>query len=873
MSAPAGFGKTTLLTEWLATLPLDEVRVAWVSLDVRDNDPATFWTYVLTALSTAMEGSAAEALQLLESSPSAIEAVLAALLNEIGGRPTDDLLLVLDDYHLVEAPEVHDWVGFLLEHQPPSLHVVLATRADPPLPLAKLRAGGRLCEVRAADLRFTAEESTAYLNGPMGLGLTGIDIAVLDGRTEGWIAALQLAALSMQGRDDPSAFIAGFAGDDRYIVDYLAEEVLARQSPDVRDFLLRTSVLDRLTGPLCDAVTGRPGGRSTLVALERANLFLVPLDDRRQWYRYHHLFADVLLAHLHAELPGVAAELHRRAGAWFADHGDTSQAVAHALAGGDFDQAADLMEAAMPGLTAQRREAELGRWVRSLPDEVLEVRPVLGVGFVGVLAQVSDFGAVARRLCGIESTLRPRGGPWPDTPPPGVVVIDQAGYASLPARVEMYRAALCLADGDLDGTIAHATDALAAAPADDGLTRAAAGALAGLASWAGGDLIRAHAAYTESIAGLRAAGFVADVLGCSITLGDIRCAQGRLTDAIDTYTWALDLAAAHSRVAPLRGTADMHVGLAGVLLERGDLAGTADHLATSRSLGDHIGLPQNPYRWRVVTARLREAEGDLDGALDLLDEAVRVYAGDYSPDVRPVSAVRTRLRLRRGELGHAEAWVRERQLSADDGLTYLHEYEYMTLARALLARHHTQRDDAALAQALSLLDRLLAAAEQGGRDGTVIEVLVLLSLARQARDEVPAALDALQRAVTLAEPEGYERVFTEEGPPMAALLRALAKRGVARAHVRRLLTATPPSRSQASAPGGPIEPLSDRELDVLRLLDSELGGPDIARELYVTLNTLRTHTKNIYSKLGVSSRRAAVARAYDLGLLTGRRRR
>src|SRR3954471_20544350 len=334
LSAPPGFGKTTLLTEWLATFGAGAPAVAWVSLDERDNDAALFWRYVVTAIGRTVEDVGGAALGLLDSSPAATEAALAALLNDLGGLKRD-LVLVLDDYHLVDLPEVHEGMTFLLEHRPPQLHVVLATRTDPPLPLARMRARGQLVEVRAVDLRFTVEESAAYLNGLMELGLSEGDLAALDGRTEGWIAALQLAALSMQGRDDVSAFIAGFAGDDRYVVDYLGEEVLTRQPTDVRDFLLRTSVLERLTGPLCDAVTGRDGGKASLVALERANLFVVPLDDTRQWYRYHHLFADVLHTHLLDEHAEEVPELHARAGAWFEANGDTPQAISHALAGGD----------------------------------------------------------------------------------------------------------------------------------------------------------------------------------------------------------------------------------------------------------------------------------------------------------------------------------------------------------------------------------------------------------------------------------------------------------------------------------------------------------------------------------------------------------
>ena len=591
---------------------------------------------------------------------------------------------------------------------------MLATRADPPLPLARMRARGELQELRAADLRFTGDEAAAYLNGPMGLALTVDDVAVLDGRTEGWIAALQLAALSMQGRADAGSFIAGFAGDDRYVVDYLAEEVLARQPEGVRDFLLETSVLERLSGPLCDAVTGRDGGTATLVELDRANLFLVPLDDRRQWYRYHHLFADVLRAHLRELHPGREPELHLRASGWFESEGDTSAAVRHALAGGDHARAADLMELAAPRLQRERREFELHRWLRSLPDDVVAMRPVLAMTFVGALAQVSDFATVEKRLSDIERLLRRDDGSWHETPPPGLVVIDSDAYRSMPAMVDLYRAAVALSRGDLDGTARHAREALALTPGGDDLVRSAAGALGGLASWASGDLAGAHAAYSEAVAGLAGVGFISDVLGCTVTLGDIRQTQGRLGDALDWYRRALELAAPAPGAEPLRGTGDMHVGMAGVLLERGDLAGAEEHLAVSQALGEHLWLPQNAYRSRIVAARLRAVEGDLDGALSLLDEADRVYNGDYSPNVRPVPAVRARLRIRRGELGEADAWAADRGLSSGDELSYLSEHEHVTLARLLLARSQVRGDDAARARGAGA-DRAAAGRSRDGR--------------------------------------------------------------------------------------------------------------------------------------------------------------
>ncbi|WP_426562014.1 LuxR C-terminal-related transcriptional regulator [Angustibacter sp. McL0619] len=871
VSAPAGFGKTTLLMQWLADLPAPAPGLAWVSLDQGDDEPTLFWMYVITALRARVEGLGAGALALLQSRPPRTEAALTVLLNELQAHD-GELVLVLDDYHVIDSQEIHDGMAFLLDHLPAQVHLVIATRADPPLPLARHRVRGHLVEIRSADLRFTEQEAAEYLSGPMGLALNGSDVAMLAERTEGWIAALQLAGLSMQDRGDASAFIAGFAGDDRYVVDYLAEEVLARQPVDLREFLLTTSILDRLCGSLCEAVTGQSGGRARLESLERANLFVVPLDDRRQWYRYHHLFADVLRAHLLEDDASRLAELHLRASRWFEAAGQTSPAINHALSAGDVGRAADLMELAMPAMQQGRREAELARWVRVLPDEVVQVRPVLGVAFVGVLAQVSQFDSVAERLSGIERSVRSDDGTWFAQPPPGLVVVDQEAYRSVPAAVELYRAALALAHGDLTGTVTRAREALSLAPPHGDLVRASAGALAGLASWANGDLAAAHAAYTESVAGLRNVGFLADVLGCTITLGDICCTQGRLPDAVRTYQQALDLAARESGGGePLRGTADMHVGLAGVLLEQDDVAAAAEHLAVSDRLGEHNGLPQNPYRRRVVEARLREVEGDLDAALALLDEANRVYDGDYSPNVRPVPAMRARLLLRRGELGQAAAWAGERQLSADDELSYLREYEHVTLVRLLIARHRGERDDAALDDALRLLRRLLAAAEAGGRGGTVIELLVLLALAEHGRGETSAALAALDRGVDLAQPPGYVRVFADEGAPMAALLRKLTKQASARGHLRRLQASTAGTEPSPFGPTTLVDPLSERELDVLRLLGTDLGGPDIARALSVSLNTMRTHTKSIYTKLGVTSRRDAVRQAQALDLLPGRR--
>jgi LuxR family maltose regulon positive regulatory protein len=866
VSAPAGFGKTTLLTQWLAAGPADSRSVAWLSLDQRDNDPGLFWTYLVAALKTAVQGVGASVLSLLQSPEPPSEAGLATLLNDLDAI-SNDVVLVLDDYHVIEARDVQEGMAFLLEHLPPQIHLVIASRADPALPLARLRGRGQLVEIRAADLRFTPTEAAAYLNEVMGLVLTAPDVAALEGRTEGWIAALQLAALSMQGREDVAGFIAGFAGDDRYIVDFLAEEVLQRQPGHVQQFLLQTSILDRLSGRLCDAVTGQDGGQAKLAALERGNLFLVPLDDRRQWYRYHQLFADVLQARLLDEQPGDLPGLHRRASEWYEQNGERSEAIRHALAAGDFGRTADLVELAIPDMRRTRQEAAVHGWLKTLPDELVRARPVLSVGLAGAMLAGGNLEGVEARLRDAERWLDTMTGIRQGSPASSaeMVVLDDEEFRRLPAIIELYRAALALSRGDVPGTVTHAGRAHELSPEEEHLGRASAAGLLGLALWASGDLEAGYSAYAECMAGLRRAGHIADTFGCAIALADIRLVQGRLSEAMRTYEQALQRASEPGGPV-LRGTADMYVGLSEIHRERNDLPAATQNLLRSQELGEHIGLPQNRYRWRVAMARVRQAEGDLSGALDLVNEAERLYVGDYFPNVRPVPAVRARVLAAQGELGAALGWARERGLSVEDDLSYLHEFEHLTLARVLLARYAADRAERPIQEVTRLLERLLRAAEAGQRTGSAIEILVVQALAHQTRDDIPAALASLHRAVTLAEPEGYVRIFADEGPPMASLLRAVSKQGTAPNYVRRLLAAISKAEDSTPANNGLIEPLSARELDVLRLLGTDLDGPDIARNLVVSLNTVRTHTRNVYAKLGVNSRRAAVRRARELDL-------
>ena len=853
VSAPAGFGKTTLLSEWYTGGAGS--GTAWLSLDGRDNDPGTFWTYVIAALRTVVPDVGAAALAILETSNGPTDAAVESLVGDLDTLDAD-VVLVLDDYHVIDAAEIHDAVGFLIDHLPPSVGLVLATRVDPPLPLARLRASGDLVERRAADLRFTPDETARYFNTTMGLALSVVEVGALEARTEGWIAALQLAALSLQGRDDVAGFIESFTGDDRFVVDYLIEEVLDRQPADVRQFLLRTAVLNRLSGSLCDAVTGGTSGRATLERLDRANLFLVPLDDRRHWYRYHHLFADVLRARLLDEQPALVPELHRQAARWWAGEGDLVEAVGHAMAGADVELAAELIELAAPSMQRTRQEGLLRTWLEALPAEIFPPRPVLSLALVGARMATGDMTGVEALLADVEGWLDGGADASGDG---GPIVADDEQFARLPAQTAVQRAGLPLYSGDLATATAQADRVLELAAPDDHVRRGAASGLLGLASWSTGDLDLARSRYGAAIDHLTRGAHFADALGCSLGLADLCLAQGHLNDAERACNAGLDLVGAHPG---LRGAADMHIGLCEVCIERNDLGRAREHLAAGVALGERAGLPQYPYRWRVAAARLRRAEGDLDGALALLDEAMGRYDTDYSPSVRPVPALEARVRVARGELDAALRWAEQQHLSLADELVYVREFEHLTLARVLVAIEVRDRSDLG---AVGLVERLRSAAEAGGRTGVVIECLVLLSLARSATGDRSGALTAVEQALVLAEPEGFVAVFLEAGEPLRTLLRTASFDGVAASRCRVVLAAWSGAEPVPVALG-PVDELSSRELDVLRLLRSDLSGPEIARELMVSLNTMRTHTKNIYAKLGVTSRREAVRRADQLGL-------
>jgi LuxR family transcriptional regulator, maltose regulon positive regulatory protein len=869
--APAGFGKTSLLADWARS---SGRPVAWLGLDAGDNDPARFWRYVAAALDQAQPGIAERLGPLLgPQAPRSFEGLVTALINEFDAQAgRDEVLLVLDDYHLVDAGPVHESVAFLLENLPPGLLLVVSGRADPPLPLARLRARGRLAELRAAELRFTTEEAAALLGAAAGPVLPDTAVVTLTARTEGWAAGLQLAALSLRGRTDAAGFVAAFSGSHRFVLDYLADEVLDGQPGQVRAFLLETSVLERLSGELCDAVTGRSGSQAMLHHIEQAGLFLVPLDEVRGWWRYHHLFADLLRARLEQELPGRMQELHRAAAAWSDEHDLSDDAVRHALAAGDAAWAAQLIEQHFDAtLYLSSEGATAQRWLAALPAELVQTRPRLLLAQVLLAATLGRAEAMEPPLGAAERALAGA------APAAGESFEPSVGKAAsmlvnIPAQIALHRSFLAQLRGDAENTAAFASQALAELGDGERLLGSIAQGLLAAAEWLRGRLADAEQAFVSSIAGWR----TGQPLSWGIyQLGQVQRAQGRLDAAAETYQKTLDIAA-ESGPPPAPPAGPAYVGLAEVAYQRNELDSALWQVTEGIAVCRQFLYPAPLGTGLVTLAWIRQAQGDPGGALEAMGEAGQAALGPgVTGLLNPVPSQRARLLLAQGDVSAAAQWAKAAGLSPDDEPDYPREPAYLVLARVLLAQDRP-------GPALTLLQRLLATAASQDRIGSVIEIQALRALALAACGDHAGALGALAEAVTLASPRGYVRVFADEGAPMRALLTRLSaaekdERGPARDidpdYLAGLLRASgqagaaPPSRRAAAALPGMIEPLTGRELEVLRLLAAGRSNQRIAHELVVALDTVKKHVTHILGKLGAANRTEAVARARQLGLI------
>jgi LuxR family transcriptional regulator, maltose regulon positive regulatory protein len=867
--APAGYGKTVLLADWARRGPQP---VAWLSLDAGDNDPARFWRHAVAALDRSRPGLAERVAPLFgPPAPASYEGLVTALINELAaGSDADQTLLVLDDYHLIDSRAVHTSLGFLLEHRPPGLHLVLASRSDPPLALARLRGRGQLTELRAADLRFTADEAAALLRqgaAVSDVALPETALAALAARTEGWAAGLQLAALSLRGRPDAVGFTAAFTGSHRFVLDFLAEEVLEHQGEQVRTFLLETSVLERLSGPLCDAVTGRPGSQALLEEAERAGLFVVPLDEVRGWWRYHHLFADLLRARLQAEQPGRIPDLHRNAAAWYAERGLADDAIRHAVAAGEMAWAARLIEQHFDELFYLRGEGvTVERWLSALPGDLVRTRPRLLLAQAFLAFHSGRLEAVEPLLDAAEQAYAGAAGePFEPT-------VGRAGsmLVNVPALIAIHRGFLAQLRGDAEDTGAFASRALAESREGEWRLSSTARGFLAMAEWLRGRPAEAERAFASSIAGWQAAGQPTLTAWNRYLLAQVQRAQGRLDAAIQTYEQALTATAVPGRPpAPTVGL--VYVGLAEVAYQRNELDSALRYVTEGIALERQFLPGTSPTAGLVTLAWIRQAAGDPAGALEAIGEA-----GHASPTtagvLNPVPAQRARLLLAQGDVAAAARWADEAGLHAGDELRYPCEPEYLVLARVLLAQQRP-------AEALALLDRLYSAAVAQGRVGSVIEAGALRALALAASGQDADAVDVLADVLTLACPPGYVRVFADEGPPMAALLTRLiaaqragsgfqAAASVPLGYLARLRSAfgAEPAAPYAAAVPGLIDPLTSRELEVLQMLAAGKSNQAIAGQLVVTLDTVKKHVSHLLGKLGAANRTEAVTRARELGL-------
>jgi len=875
VSAPAGFGKTTLLSQWgRHTLS----RVAWVSLDGDDDDPARFWTCFITALQFLYPGLAEGVLNLLRSpSDLTIESSLAVLINVLAGVP-EDFVVVLDDYHVIESQVVHRGVEYFLDHMPLQAHLVIATRADPPLPLARLRGKGQMLELRAADLAFTHEEATAFLNQVMNLELSADEVAALGERTEGWAVGLQVAGLSLRGHEEKETFINAFAGGHRHIIDYLMEEVFGRQSEAVQSFLLETSILQRLSAPACEAVTGQPGGQAMLETLERANLFTLPLDGERHWYRYHRLFADFLRARLQQTRPERVPELHLRAADWLAKHDLPNEAVSHALAAKDFELAAELIEQCGVALRRRGEVATILAWLRSLPDETVRRRPRLCLLHAWLLVSIFELDAGEARLREAEQScaLQVRARSESD-----LEAGDQEEFAAealaLRAQIATYR-------GDWPLAIELGRQALErTSRLEQGLVTRIKVNL-GSAYWRSGDIIKAGEAFAQASSTVRASE-VARAIPSLCSLANAQRLQGYLRDAARTYGRALDIVSQHN-IKGFPYISWPYLGLGRLRYEWNDLSGALHYAEECIRLTRDTGLPLLSLAGYTLVERVKQAVGDLDGALETNWEAQQLaHLYDDRRELSLLRAYQARLWLKQGNLEAACRWARECGLSAEDQPSYDHEPEYLALAQVLIAQGYVD-------SALGLVQRLRWAAEAGARQGSVIKLLALEALAWEARSMGEKALAPLERALSLAQPEGYVRTFVDRGTSLAVLLSRfleLRRQGLARsvirgplstgqdslpAYIRSLLSAFlpvasgPASGSSREIPDkGGLRLLTEREREVLELIAAGRSAPEIAREFVVSVSTVKTHLRHIYDKLDAHSGREAVAKARELSLL------
>ena len=832
ISASAGFGKTTLVSEWIAAC---ERPAAWFSLDKGDSDPTRFLTYLVAALQTLAPSIGEGALGMLQSpQPSSTESILTTLLNEIA-TVSDNFTLVLDDYHVVDAKAVDDALAFLLEHLPKQMHLVIITREDPPLPLARYRVRGELTELRTTDLRFTPPEAAAFLE-EMGLNLSEEDIIALETRTEGWIAGLQLAAISMQGQDATN-FIQSFTGSHRFVLDYLIEEVLQQQPEYIQDFLLRTSILDRLCAPLCDALLldSEISGQETLAYLERTNLFIIPLDNERRWYRYHHLFADLLRQRLHqsASPPtggdGTSVdELHLRASAWYEENGLEIEAFHHAVASNDIKHATRLMEGGGMPLHFRGAVTPVLSWLESLPTRVLDAKPSLWVMYASALSMTGQMSGVEEKLQAAEIALQSA---------------EQDDIArNTIGHIAAIRALLAAAQRQIETIITQSQRALEYLHPDNLPVRTATIWKLGLAYQLQGDRAAASRAYTEAISISQASGNTIVNISASIGLGQVQETENQLHLASQTYRRVLQLVG--DQLQP--SACEAHLGLARIFYEWNDTDAAQKYAHKGLQLAQQLENIDRAVAIEVFLARLKLSQGDVASATAILAKAYQsVRQHNFVYQMSEVITTQVITLLKQGNLPEAADLAEKHELPVSQAQVYLARGE--------------------ASAALAVLRPLGKQVEIKSEADKYLKVIILQAVAHHECGKTDEAIQLLEKAMELAEPNGFIRVFVDEGLPMVQLLSEVAAQGIMPDYARKLLAAfeisePPPSQEL-------VDPLSKRELEVLTLIAAGLKNKEIAEQLVISLNTVLYHTKNIYRKLEVNKRTLAIAKAKEINLI------
>ena len=872
ISAPAGFGKTTLVSDWLSG---GERPVTFLTLDEGDNDIARFLTYFIAALQSIDPILATGIFNSLRSpQPPPIEATLTILVNEVAAIP-NNFILVLDDYHLIDAPQIHDALSFLIENLPPQLHMVISTREDPLLPLSRLRARNQLTELRAADLCFTRSETAEFLNQVMGLNLSSDDIAALEKCTEGWIAGLQLAAISLQGKADTSRLIQSFTGSNRLVLDYLIEEVLEQQPKSVQEFLFQTSILNRLTGSLCDALTGQGNGQKVLETLERANLFIIPLDEERRWYRYRHLFADLLIQRLNQIHPDQVKLLHQQACKWYEQHGYMDEAIEHALMIQDFDCAVHLIEAYVDTLWQQGAHRKLPRLFASVPIELILAKPQLCV-YQAWYAFISGQQELTERCLQIAEhalsthtdNLTHSGMQEQDSP-------TDSQMSQLQGRISAIRAFMASFQGNITELIHHAHQALETLPEQDRIWRSITAITLGDVYGFKGDMTAAYAARLEAYKASKAAGDIYNMMLASSKLAITMIEQGRLHNTVEFCQDQIQTAAEFGfSKSPLCGF--LWVLLGETYAELNELDQGLDLALTGINITEQTGNLVFVGWGHISLIGILFSRGDFAAVEDNIQKIEQMSQDSNVPAwiVGLMATWQIRLWLAQGKLEAASQWVKTRDLSTNiespllQEIDYFSLSEYIALARILIAQDR-------LDKSIKLLQHLFSIADKGNRVASMLEILILQALAFQKQGKTDQSMSALERSLTLAESQDFIRIFVDEGPQMARLLYEALSREIAPDYVQRLLGAFPveePEKTSLPQPNGPeselIEPLSEREIEVLQLIAEGLSNSEISSQLYLSLNTVKAHTRNIYGKLGVNNRTQAGAKARALGLLS-----